>query len=51
MKLFDEKGLKYSAFVEPDLGNEITSITVEPEARKLVSSLPLMLREKELVMA
>lgn len=42
--------IKYSIFREPDLDNQITAIAIEPseKTRKLVSSLPLMLKEYKL---
>ena len=41
------KGILFSEFREPDFGNELTSIAIEPseKARKVVSSMPLMLKE------
>jgi hypothetical protein len=42
-----EKGIKYSAFNEPDLYNSLTSVTLEPcvESTKLCSSFPLAFKE------
>lgn len=42
-----EKGIRHSAFTEPDINNQITSIILEPheETYKLVSNLPLALKE------
>ena len=42
----NERGIKFSIFREPDLGNTITSIAMEPgdKSRKACSSLPLMLK-------
>lgn len=44
---FEEKGLDYVLFREPDIGNKATAIAVEPneEAYKLTSQLPLTLKE------
>lgn len=41
------KELKYSMFFEPDIGNQLTAIALEPgqTSEKLVSNLPLMLKE------
>ena len=41
------KGIKHSKFYEPDIGNELTAIALEPtsKARKLVSSYPLLLKD------
>ena len=45
-----KSNIKYSIFRESDIDNQITSITIEPseKTRKLVSSLPLMLKEYNL---
>jgi len=42
-----QKGILFSKFYEPDLGNELTAIALEPssKARRVVSSVPLMLKE------
>lgn len=42
-----ELGIKCSVFREPDIGNEITAIALEPgtKAKKLCSNLPLALKE------
>ena len=42
-----EKGIKVSIFREPDIGNAITAIALEPSdaTRRLTSSLPLALKE------
>jgi len=42
----NQKGIRVSKFYEPDMMNELTSIALEPsiKARKLVSSLPLLLK-------
>ena len=47
IKKADKKGIKISIFIEPDIGNEITSITLEPReaSRKLTSSLPKIMKE------
>ena len=44
---FRYHNLKHSIFIEPDIDNQLTSVTVEPceKSRKLTSSLPLMLKE------
>ena len=34
-------GFRLSAFREPDLDNELTAICVEPNARRMLSRLPL----------
>ena len=41
------KGILFSEFREPDFDNELTSIALEPseKARRVVSSMPLMLKE------
>lgn len=43
------KDLEFSIFREPDLNNEITAICIEPseETQKLVSNLPLMLKQEK----
>jgi len=43
----NQMGIVISKFYEPDLRNELTAIALEPskEARKVVSSLPLMLKD------
>ncbi len=42
-----QRGIKCSIFIEPDIDNQVTAITIEPgEASfKLCSSIPLALRE------
>jgi Peptidyl-tRNA hydrolase PTH2 len=51
LKFFLEKikfyDLKYSTFFEPDIGNQLTAIAIEPGERtqKLTSNLPLTLKE------
>lgn len=39
--------IKHSIFLEPDIGNQITAIAIEPseKSRKVTSHLPLMLKE------
>ena len=39
--------LKFSLFKEPDIGNQVTAIAVQPseKTKKLVSNLPLALKE------
>jgi len=43
----EERGVKYSAFREPDINNELTAIAIQPseEAYRLTSNIPLALRE------
>lgn len=43
----ERKNIKYSIFREPDIGNEITSVTFDPSdiSRRLVSNLPLLNNE------
>lgn len=43
----EKKGIKCSLFFEPDIGNELTSITLEPceASRKITSSLPMLMKE------
>jgi hypothetical protein len=42
------RGLEHYIFREPDIGNEITSIAIEPskETQKIVSNLPLTLKQQ-----
>lgn len=44
---FKKHDLKYTTFKEPDIGNQITAVAVEPceLSKKLCSNLPLMLKE------
>jgi hypothetical protein len=39
--------LKYSMFFEPDIGNQLTAIAIEPseQTQKLTSNLPLALKD------
>jgi hypothetical protein len=41
------RGIKYTAFREPDIDNQLTAIAIEPGeySRKLTSKLPLALKE------
>ena len=41
------KDLKYSVFLEPDIGNQLTAIALEPtdKSYRLTSNLPLALKE------
>jgi len=47
MAKLTKSNIKYSVFREPDINNQITSITIEPsdKTRRMVSNLPLMLKE------
>lgn len=42
----DEKKIKYTLFREPDIGNQITAVALEPtiNSQKLVSNIPLALK-------
>lgn len=42
----DNQDIKYSTFIEPDMGDQVTAIALEPceAAKKLCSSLPLALK-------
>ena len=44
------KELKHTVFREPDIGNQITAIALEPreDSRKLTKNLPLALKEIKL---
>lgn len=37
-------GLRFAAFREPDRGNELTAIALEPAAKRLCRSIPLAMR-------
>lgn len=43
------KEIKYTIFTEPDIGDQLTAIAIEPtyESWKLTSNLPLALKELE----
>lgn len=41
----DERGLRWSAFREPDVGGAITAIAIEPGGRELCRGLPLALSD------
>ena len=42
----ERDGHLYSAFREPDLGGQLTAVTFEPAAARMLSGYPLLLREK-----
>lgn len=48
-KRCEAKGLRYLVFREPDVGNEITAICIEPseQTQKIISNLPLTLKIKQ----
>jgi hypothetical protein len=48
MQNCDRLQLAYTAFREPDIGNEITAIAIEPSplTQKLVSKIPLLFKNK-----
>jgi len=37
------KGVRFSVFREPDIGNEITAVVLEPKGKRLCGHLPLAL--------
>lgn len=39
-----QRGIKYSSFREPDRGDELTAVTIEPRGKNLCRGLPLALR-------
>lgn len=45
----DELELCYTVFEEPDIGNQITAVAIEPskKTQKLVSKIPLMLKHEK----
>lgn len=45
----DGLGINYSSFCEPDIGNELTAIAVEPTpmATRHVSDVPLAMKEQK----
>ena len=47
LEKFNYYNIKTTVFREPDIGNEITAVVVEPseKSQKLVSNLPLALKE------
>ena len=52
--LLDEafrRGIIFTPFTEPDLGDELTALALEPsvDAERLVANLPLALREEAFV--
>lgn len=44
----ERRGIKYTVFQEPDIGNQITAIALEPspETQKLVRNLPTLFKNK-----
>jgi hypothetical protein len=42
MSLLELNGLKFSAFIEPDIGDQITAIAVLPSDGSLFKRLPLL---------
>jgi len=47
LEKFKKHNLKTTIFKEPDIGNEVTAIAVQPseKSKKLTSNLPLALKE------
>lgn len=47
IRKLNEKGIKYSIFLEPDIDNQVTSVAIEPseDAHHICKRLPLALRE------
>ena len=43
-----ERGVRVSAFHEPDLGGALTAIALEPAAKRVVARLPLALASESL---
>lgn len=43
-----KRGLKHTVFIEPDIGNQITAICIEPseQTQKVVANLPLLFKNK-----
>ena len=48
LEKFKKEDLAYSVFREPDIGNQVTAIAVEPgeKSKKLCSNLPLALKNE-----
>src|SRR5512135_1166604 len=47
----ERKGIRHTAFREPDLDGSLTAIAFEPKARKLLRHLPLALSNEPLASA
>lgn len=41
----ERRGLKHSAFTEPDYGDSLTAVAFEPDAKRLCARFPLALSE------